>query len=158
LALALSPGLFASQGIRAAPYRFPICAVGRVWHPVLETSGSNPHADGYSVQTDFRKTAASVLERGEACQQDGAALRRWRMARNLPTGILRRPGVFLRLGQQSAVRMLDSRLDTVLDVEKGRALVEVVELVKGGRIQMQCGGTRIELKRKLPELRHRCRP
>lgn len=62
--------------------------------------------------------------------------------------LLLAPGVFLRLGQQSAMRMLDNRLEnTLLNVQKGRALVEVVELVKGGHIQVQCGEARTEFRR-----------
>lgn len=62
--------------------------------------------------------------------------------------VLLAPGVFLRLGQQSALRMLDNRLEnTLLVVQKGRALVEVVELVKDGRIQIQCGDSRSEFKK-----------
>jgi hypothetical protein len=59
--------------------------------------------------------------------------------------VLLAPGVFLRLGQQSALRMLDNRLEnTVLDIQKGRALVEVVELLKDDHIQIQCGDARTE--------------
>lgn len=62
--------------------------------------------------------------------------------------ILLAPGVFLRLGQQSGLRMLDNRLETtVLDVEKGRALVEVVELIKEGHIQIQCSHARVEFRK-----------
>lgn len=62
--------------------------------------------------------------------------------------LLLAPGVFLRTSQQSAVRMLDNRLEnTLVTVQKGRALVEVVELVKDGRMQIQCGSARAELKK-----------
>jgi len=59
------------------------------------------------------------------------------------------PGVFLRMGQQSALRMLDNRLEnTLLIVQKGRVLVEVVEVIKDSRIRLQCGEALIELQRK----------
>lgn len=62
--------------------------------------------------------------------------------------LLLAPGVFLRLGQQSAMRMLDNRLDnTLLNIPKGRALVEVVDLVKEGHIQIECGEARTEFKK-----------
>jgi len=62
--------------------------------------------------------------------------------------LLLAPGVFLRMGQQSALRMVDNRLEnTLLAVQKGRALVEVVELVKDARIQIECGEARTELKK-----------
>lgn len=63
--------------------------------------------------------------------------------------ILLAPGVFLRMGQQSALRMLDNRLEnTLLTVEKGRVLIEVVELVNDGRTQIQCGQAMTEFQKK----------
>jgi hypothetical protein len=62
--------------------------------------------------------------------------------------LLLAPGVFLRLGQHSALRMLDNRLEnTLLSVRKGRALVEVVELVKDAHIQIECGEARTEFNK-----------
>jgi hypothetical protein len=56
--------------------------------------------------------------------------------------------VFLRLGQQSSVQMLSSRLtDTQLEVTRGKVLVEVVALNKDGRIQIRLGNTTTEFKR-----------
>jgi hypothetical protein len=57
------------------------------------------------------------------------------------------PGVFLRMGQQSAVRLINGRLqDTQVELEQGEALVEVVDITKGDRIQVQFGETRTEFK------------
>jgi hypothetical protein len=52
------------------------------------------------------------------------------------------PGVFLRLGGHSAVRMLnDSLVDTRLELENGEALVDVTELYKENHIVIVDAGT-----------------
>lgn len=61
--------------------------------------------------------------------------------------VLLAPGVFLRLDQHGALRMADTRLDNVqLHLLEGPALVEVVEVTKGGRIEIEIGPTRTEFK------------
>lgn len=49
--------------------------------------------------------------------------------------VLLNPGVFLRLGENSSVKMISTRLvDTRLDVTKGSALIEVVEVLKDNTV------------------------
>jgi hypothetical protein len=57
--------------------------------------------------------------------------------------ILLGPGVFLRLGRHGALRMLDNRLeDAQVEIQKGTALVEVVEIPKGSDVHIVLGPTR----------------
>ena len=56
--------------------------------------------------------------------------------------ILLGPGVFLRLGEQGALRMLDARLvDTQVEVQQGSALIEVVEMAKDSNVHVRLGVT-----------------
>lgn len=57
------------------------------------------------------------------------------------------PEVFLRLGTRSAVRLTDTQLtSTEVEIEKGRALIEVVETTKNDRIRVRFGETVTEFK------------
>lgn len=61
--------------------------------------------------------------------------------------ILLGPSVFLRLDTQSILRMVDDRLEEAqVELEKGTALVEVVDRVRSGRVEIAQGGTRTDLK------------
>jgi hypothetical protein len=61
--------------------------------------------------------------------------------------VLLGPGVFLRLGEEGALRMLDTRLEnTQAEVQQGTALVEVVEIPRGGNIQVVTGPARTSFK------------
>ena len=63
--------------------------------------------------------------------------------------VLLAPGVFLRMAQQGALRMLDNRVESaVAEIQKGQALIEVIQLVKTGDVQIQCGDARTRLKAK----------
>ena len=63
--------------------------------------------------------------------------------------VLLAPGVILRMAQQSALRMLDNRVESaVAEIQKGRALIEVIQLVKTGDVQIRCGDARTRLKAK----------
>src|SRR5689334_8148551 len=56
--------------------------------------------------------------------------------------ILLAPGVFLRLDPAGAVRLIDARLEgMLLELQRGAALVEVVEMSKYRRVEVQFGGT-----------------
>ncbi len=62
--------------------------------------------------------------------------------------ILLTPGVFLRVGQDSEVKMVSPRLvDTQVAVTKGEALVEVAEISKDNNIQVQDGAASIRLEK-----------
>ena len=62
--------------------------------------------------------------------------------------LLLAPGVFLRLPENSQVRMDDTQLsDTRITLEQGDALIEVVQLADGSRIQVGLGETTAELTR-----------
>jgi|SRR5579862_1332138 len=62
--------------------------------------------------------------------------------------ILLGPSIFLRLGDDTTVRMDDARLaDTQFSVERGTALVEVVQLSKDSRIRVHVGPTVTEFVR-----------
>src|SRR5215467_12568058 len=61
--------------------------------------------------------------------------------------VLLAPGVFLRLDSQAAMKMLDNRLeDTQAELQKGTALIEVVQLPKNGRLQIKLGETATSFK------------
>ena len=61
--------------------------------------------------------------------------------------VLLAPGVFLRLDSQAAMKMLDNRLeDTQAELQKGTALIEVVQLPKDGRLQIKLGETATSFK------------
>ena len=57
--------------------------------------------------------------------------------------VLLAPGVFLRLDSQAAMKMLD---DTQAELQKGTALIEVVQLPKDGRLQIKLGETATSFK------------
>src|SRR5580700_7949429 len=57
--------------------------------------------------------------------------------------VLLGPGVFLRLGERGALRMMDTRLEHAqIEVQQGTALVEVVEMSKGSDVHVVVGPTR----------------
>jgi hypothetical protein len=57
--------------------------------------------------------------------------------------ILLGAGVFLRLGRHSAIRMLDNSLeDAQVEIRRGDALVEVVDIPKGSDVHVVLGPTR----------------
>jgi hypothetical protein len=61
--------------------------------------------------------------------------------------ILLGPGVFLRLGEHGALRMLDTHLENAqVEVQQGTALVEVVEIPRGSDIHVVLGPTRTGFK------------
>ena len=75
--------------------------------------------------------------------QEGQVLR----TSNGRAEVLLGPGVFLRLGEHGALRMLDVRLENAqVEVEQGTALVEVVEIPKGSDIHVVSGPTRTGFK------------
>jgi hypothetical protein len=58
------------------------------------------------------------------------------------------PGQFLRLNENSAVRMLSNKLDsTRLDVVRGSVLVEVIDMAKNAPISLTFGSNAIELRK-----------
>jgi hypothetical protein len=62
--------------------------------------------------------------------------------------VLLSPSIFLRMGESSSLRMDSISLaDTQFSVERGVALVEVVELTKGARIQVRLGSSVTEFGR-----------
>lgn len=63
--------------------------------------------------------------------------------------ILLTPGVFLRMSENSSVRMLSNALaDTRLEVVSGSALVEVGELLENNAISFEASGVHLELAKK----------
>lgn len=61
--------------------------------------------------------------------------------------VLLGPGVFLRLGEHGALRMLDTRLENAqVEVQQGTALVEVVEMPNGSDVHVVVGPTRTGFK------------
>lgn len=62
--------------------------------------------------------------------------------------VLLTPGVFLRIGDNSEVRMVSPSLtDTQVEVTKGEAMVEVAELVKDNNIQILDHGASMRLEK-----------
>ena len=54
--------------------------------------------------------------------------------------ILLNPGIFLRLDTNSAFRMIENDLtDSHVELESGRALIEVLEIVKGNQVTIHVG-------------------
>lgn len=63
--------------------------------------------------------------------------------------VLLTPGVFLRLAENSSVRMVSNTLsDTQLQVISGSALIEAGELLPDNSITIECAGVRIALPKK----------
>ncbi len=63
--------------------------------------------------------------------------------------ILLTPGVFLRMAENTSVRMLSNALaDTRLEVVSGSALVEVGELLEHNAISFETSGAHMELAKK----------
>src|ERR1700676_3978503 len=63
--------------------------------------------------------------------------------------ILLTPGVFLRMAENSSIRMLSNSLaDTRLQVVSGSALVEVGELLEHNAISFEASGRHMELAKK----------
>ena len=59
--------------------------------------------------------------------------------------VLLNPGIFLRLDNDSSFRMISDKLtDSHIELEKGRAMVEVVELIVGNHVTIHVGNTAIE--------------
>ena len=110
-------------------------------HVVSARAGTVYFVDGDvtvdSQQIHAGPTSFPVLKEGELLQ----TARGW-------AEVLLAPGVFLRLGDQASVRMLDSRLEnTEVVLENGTALVEVVEIAKNSRIQIRLGEASTSFKR-----------
>ena len=62
--------------------------------------------------------------------------------------VLLAPGVVLRLSENSQVRMDDTRLDdTRITLQRGDALIEIVQLAEGNRLQVALADTTTELTR-----------
>ena len=85
-----------------------------------------------------KSVGEAQLQRGDVLQTaDGRA------------EILLSPGVFLRVGQNSSVRMMSTDLlDTRVALERGSALVEADELHKEGAIRVQDAGAQTTLLKK----------
>jgi len=61
--------------------------------------------------------------------------------------VLLAPGAFLRLDSQAAIKMLNGQLeDTQVELQKGTALIEVVQLPKDARLQIKLGETATSFK------------
>jgi hypothetical protein len=62
--------------------------------------------------------------------------------------VLLNPGVFLRMGENSAVQMLRNRLeDTRIEFLGGRAVIEAAEISKGNAVTVLAKGAEISLKK-----------
>jgi hypothetical protein len=62
--------------------------------------------------------------------------------------LLLAPGVILRLAENSRVRLADTQLsDTHVEIQRGDALIEVLQLPEGGRIQVHLADTVTEFTR-----------
>lgn len=63
--------------------------------------------------------------------------------------VLLTPGVFLRVGEDSAIKMLSSRLiDTRIELVQGSVLIECVELLEGNNITVVAGDRAIEVAKR----------
>jgi hypothetical protein len=61
--------------------------------------------------------------------------------------ILLGPGVFLRLGEHGALRMLDTRLENAeVELQQGTSLIEVVQMPNGSDVHVVSGPTRTGFK------------
>ena len=62
--------------------------------------------------------------------------------------ILLTPGVFLRLDENAAIRMITSRLiDTRVEIEGGTAMIEAVELLKDNNVTLVAKGSAVVLRK-----------
>lgn len=77
----------------------------------------------------------------------------WKEGQTLKTGegraeVLLTPGAFLRLGEESSVKLYSNRLSSVrLEVVSGSVLVDVVELLDGNSITLLSGGAEVSLNK-----------
>jgi hypothetical protein len=97
-------------------------------------------------------TQDDVYVDARAVQTDGKMLYSLKNGQVLRTGrgrveVLVAPAVSLWLGPQGSLRMVNNSLEnTRVELQKGTAVIEVVEMVKGGRIQIEQGETCTEFK------------
>jgi hypothetical protein len=83
----------------------------------------------------------------------GARTRQMQPGQTLSTGrgraeVLLAPGIVMRLGDDTSIRIEDTRLeDTQVAIEKGSAFIEVVEIAKDARLRVSLGGNEIEFRR-----------
>src|SRR6185503_19245648 len=62
--------------------------------------------------------------------------------------VLLTPGVFLRLGENSSVKMISTRLsDTRLEIVSGAALIEVAEMLKDNAVTVIYKDATVELRK-----------
>ncbi|MBL8241783.1 MAG: FecR domain-containing protein [Bryobacterales bacterium] len=92
--------------------------------------------------TEGDVTIASGTERSPVEMKTGGRYTDLKDGQELSTGegrveVLLNPGVFLRMGENSAVKMISTRLsDTRLELTRGIALVEVAEVSKDNAVTM----------------------
>jgi hypothetical protein len=57
------------------------------------------------------------------------------------------PGVFVRLGEWGAISLVkNEREDTQVELQKGAAVVEIIRMARGDKLQIQCAMTSTEFK------------
>jgi hypothetical protein len=102
----------------------------------------------------IQHTVGSVLLDGDVLNLSKSEYVQMREGQTLLTArgraeLLLAPGVYLRLGESSRLRLFQGELDdTQLALDRGTALIEVVDLEKGNKIRMQFEGGLIEFKKR----------
>jgi hypothetical protein len=108
---------------------------------VVSAQAGTVHFTGGQVSIDGEPVAKTRLHFPEL--MEGQVLR----TDNGRAEVLLGPGVFLRLWDHGALRMLNTRLeDAQVELLRGTALVEVVAIPKGSEVHVVIGGTRTGFK------------
>ena len=133
------------QGTSSAPYQGPSSPQKQM--PVQQQSESMPppgalnYVEGQvsldGEQLTPQSVKSTIIQPGQAIDtQKGYA------------EILLSPGAFLRVGNNSEVRLVAAGLaDTKLDVVRGSAMIEAAELVKGAALQVSMNGVTADVQK-----------
>ncbi len=108
-----------------------------VWATNAGTNSALPGTLNYvEGQAQFNDQTLNAKSVGEATLAVGQTL----TTQNGKAEILLTPGVFLRAGDNTSVKMVaDGLTNTALDVVQGHAMVEVADLYKQNDIRIQAG-------------------
>lgn len=119
--------------------------------PALATSGAFPAAPSSAVPGTVNYVEGQVSVAGQTVTPQSVGSVQVQPNQILETGqgraeVLLTPGVFLRVGDNSAVRLISPNLgNTQVEVLRGRAIVEVTELFKDNNLSVMLDGASTRL-------------
>jgi hypothetical protein len=126
------PGLQKMCGLLLAAF---LCVPA--WASKTDTTSTPPGTLNYvEGQAQFNDTSLNPTSIGQSTLQDGQTLR----TESGKAELVLTPGVYLRAGDNTSVKMMDSSLtDTSLKLLAGHAIVEVTDIYKQNDIRVQEG-------------------